>query len=317
MVESPSGVLFEPVAADEPAINLDSVKKGTNTVEPELLMVKQQPITATIRTALRHLRSRAGFWSLFRGFSLYMVYGLLVTQTTAVLSTIPFMPRAIAAILSSVAFARLRMGWTHIVISDPSPKPWFRRLPSIKLWKKIALPTALLAFCEQITIGIPVGFFYAMKLDQLDRNVLDNMTCAQHRWLVVKILAVCALALFTAVAIVIPASVTLTRVQASLLDDTEETIVPFDRSFGGKVVPEIVGGSGTIGMLDAWKSFDMSSRLRLLKLYFKVGMLQLFTSIIFSLVIAAELFMVLGKDGMNKTAALASVAMANKNQIKI
>jgi hypothetical protein len=96
--------------------------------------------------------------------------------------------------------------------------------------------------------------------------------------------------------LVLPADVTLTRVQASLLPDAEETIVPFDRSFGGKVIPEIVGGSGVLSMLDAWKSFDWSSRIRLVKAYAKIYALQILVSFFFGLCLAAEMFLIAGKD---------------------
>ena len=39
-----------------------------------------------------------------------------------------------------------------------------------------------------------------------------------------------------------------------MLPDEDEAIVPFDRSFGGKVVPAILGGSGKLSIRDAWKT---------------------------------------------------------------
>ncbi|RJE16779.1 hypothetical protein PHISCL_10884, partial [Aspergillus sclerotialis] len=38
----------------------------------------------------------------------------------------------------------------------------------------------------------------------------------------------------------IPATVTLVRVAASMLPEEDETIVPFDRTFGGKTTPAII-----------------------------------------------------------------------------
>lgn len=312
MVESPTGVLFEPLSSDDSnaTVELDG-KDGKTTTEPDLLMIKQQPITAKLRTAVKHLHARAGFWSRFRGFSIYLVHGFLVSNGTAFVAS-SVVPRPIAAILISVVFARLRMGWTHIVMTEPSAKPWFRRLPSIKLWKKIALPTALLAICEQATVGIPVAFFYAMNLDKMDNEVINNMTCAERKMLAIKVVSILFLCIFAAVAIVIPANVTLTRVQASLVSDDDETIVPFDRSFGGKVVPEIVGGSGVISMLDAWKTFDWNSRIRLIKLYVKVGVMQILLTSLFVVAITSQIRLIVGSDGLEKGTAYMTAAFTRK-----
>lgn len=111
-----------------------------------------------------------------------------------------------------------------------------------------------------------------------------------------KAIAILLLGLVLAFLVVIPANVTLTRVQASLLVDTEETIVPFDRSFGGKVVPEIVGGSGMIGMLDAWTSFDWAARTRLIKTYLKVIGMQIAVTFLFTMCLVSQLFIIAGKD---------------------
>ncbi len=122
------------------------------------------------------------------------------------------------------------------------------------------------------------------------------MTPQEQSILALKGLGLGTLGLVLTVLLWIPASVVLTRVQASLLPDTEETIVPFDRSFGGKIVPEIVGGSGAIGIIDAWKTFDRSSWIRLLKAYVKVFAMQFAVSVFFSIVLVLQLLLVVGKD---------------------
>jgi len=120
------------------------------------------------------------------------------------------------------------------------------------------------------------------------------------RGLAFKSLSVIALVIILSFLLVLPANVALTRVQASLLNDSEETIVPFDRSFGGKVVPEIVGGSGVVSIVDAWRTFDWSSRLRLLKAYGKVLVLQSLMSTLFGLTIFIELGLIIGFGNIKK-----------------
>jgi hypothetical protein len=53
------------------------------------------------------------------------------------------------------------------------------------------------------------------------------------------------------------------RVMASLLPDDIDTLVPMDRSFGGKVVAAEAGGSGKLGLIAAWRTFPWRSRFRL------------------------------------------------------
>jgi len=72
--------------------------------------------------------------------------------------------------------------------------------------------------------------------------------------------------------------------------------VPFDRSFGGKVVPEIVGGTGVLGIRDAWSTFDWASRVRLIKTYAKVILLQVLLVIVFTGVLIFEVFVVANLD---------------------
>ena len=96
--------------------------------------------------------------------------------------------------------------------------------------------------------------------------------------------------------VVLPAQVTLVRVQASVLPEEDEAIVPFDRSFGGKVVPESEGGKGVVGMLDAWRSFEWSSRLRLVGLYVKIIAIEMATTLAFVLLVIGELRMIVGKE---------------------
>jgi hypothetical protein len=294
MVESPTAAIYDPVQIDDADAPLDAKKDGS--ADPEFIVVKQAPITAKIRTTLRHLRAKAGFWSRFRGISIWMTYHFLYARLTDVFRYLR-VPMGLNAVLAAVLLCGLRMGWTHIVMSEPSPKSWFRRVPSWKLWKKVALPTAILTICEQVTIALPIGLGFALGLDRLnDAQHWADLNPSDRKLVVLKVFAVALIAIFSAVAIVVPATVSLTRVHASLLPDEDESIVPFDRSFGGRVVPAIVGGSGIIGILDAWKTFDWNSRVRLLKLYSKVFIMQVAVAFVCFAVLVAQLHLIVGDD---------------------
>jgi hypothetical protein len=164
------------------------------------------------------------------------------------------------------------------------------------MWKKVAAPTAVLAIAEQLSVYLPIYLAIVTGITDQKPEDVANMTGGQRTAMAFQGIGIFIFGLVLAFLIVIPANVTLTRVQASLLSDAEETIVPFDRSFGGKVIPEIVGGTGVIGMLDAWKTFDWASRIRLIKTYVKVFAMQFAVTILFALVLVAQIFMIVGRD---------------------
>ena len=81
-----------------------------------------------------------------------------------------------------------------------------------------------------------------------------------------------------------------------MLPEEDESIVPFDRTFAGKVKPEILGGSGAVSMLNAWKTFDRSARIRLMKLYLKVFLVSVFTTVMFIMVLVGEVRLIMGDE---------------------
>jgi hypothetical protein len=291
MIESPDALLFEPLSTIDPdayaALDGDDAAAGSKVVG--------KPITSSFRCTIKHLRSKGGFRACFRGFSVYVVYTFLAPLIATPISALPFIPRPVGPVFASLALATLSMTWTHIVISDPNPKPWYRRLAPLRSWKKIAAPAAALAVAEQLAVFVPTALARLYGFQHLPQTA-PGMSGREKGMMAPKAFSIFVLGLVLAFLLVLPADVILTRVQASLLDDAEETIIPFDRTFGGKVEPEIVGGSGVIGMLEAWKTFEWGSRLRLLKAYGKVLAMQGAVAVFFTLIFAAQIFLIVGKD---------------------
>ncbi len=287
---------------DAPLSESEKTNEKSALVEPEVLLVKPALITSKIRTTMKHLRARAGFLSRFRGLSLWLVYHFVAHQTHQLFMWFAgheLIPSTITAVGTVVLLGRLNLAWTHIVISEPSTKWWGARIPERKTWLKIMPATALFALAEQLTVALPHGLYNAWNLDQYSSNPtsIGSISEEQRKIVVMQYFAVIALTLVLAVLLVVPASVTLTRVQASMLSEEDEAIVPFDRSFGGKVVPEIVGGSGKLALLEAWKSFDWTARIRLMKLYGKIAAIQVVVTMMFVAIVGAELKLIMG-DGM-------------------
>jgi hypothetical protein len=81
-------------------------------------------------------------------------------------------------------------------------------------------------------------------------------------------------------------------VEASLLSPEEETIVPMDRTFGGRI--PYIGATLNVG--DAWASFTWEARVRLVKHYVKFFFVMVAMTIVFVHLLALEFFAAAGAD---------------------
>lgn len=306
MIETPTATAFKTEYTDSdeidaPLLSEDPKSEKTKLVETDLFLVKQKPVTSKMRTTMKHLRAKAGPLARFRGLHVSIIYHLLHGGIVGFFSSHVVshpVARPFIAVFASIALCRLQMTWTHIVISDPSSKAWYRRIPSPSAVRNILIPTAVFAIAEQAVLYVP-GALLVLAAQAFNEERKENIGRAQNiAMLETFLIGLIGLGIF--VLIVIPADVTLKRVQASMLPEEDESIVPFDRTFAGKVKPEILGGSGAVSMLDAWKSFDKSARIRLMKLYLKVFLVSVLTSIMFAMILVGEIKMITGNKFFEK-----------------
>jgi len=293
MVESPQSILFQSTSTatnEDPDAPLEYKDEKAQPLEPELLLVKQPLITSSLRSTIVHLKARAGRMSRFRGLSMFILYCMCLQWSTSIISR--FLPVLAAPVLAHALCAQLSMAWTHIVISEPSPLPWYKRIPSRKLWLKVLPATALTALiCEGAMMCV---LYIALSMTSgISHESIMAMTPHERKVLAAKGISVIALGLFFVAMVILPLKVALTRVQASLLSQETETIVPFDRTFKGTFDPE---GEKTLMLLDAIKTFDWSDRVRLIKTYAKVAGMSAAVSVLFAVAIAGEVILILGDD---------------------
>ena len=265
--------------------------KPTDENDPELLApTPLKPITSKLRTTVKHLRSRAGFWSRFRGMSMFVAY----TMARGFLSgfvpvpTNSYLGQFVVQSVLSVVLATWQMAWVHIVISEPSPKRFYQRIPSYKTWIKIAPAAALQDVLTAAAFFIPMAIAnFAGWLDVTGDQEVPPIV-AIYRFMGVSVIP--ALLAFL---ISMPARVIFVRVAASMLPEEDETIVPFDRSFGGKVRPAITGGSGKIGLMDAWTTFDWAARIRFAKVIGKTFAMEVALGVFATLVLGGQIFWII------------------------
>lgn len=111
MVESSSSQAYVPIETVEPADDAppayteDGVPKPA---DPEINIVRTQPITSSLRETILHLRAQAGFWSRFRGLSVYFVWNFARSLFVAIFSAASHNPfvAIFAAIVAEVALVR-------------------------------------------------------------------------------------------------------------------------------------------------------------------------------------------------------------------
>lgn len=283
----------DPQPADyEPIDDGNTKDSGKNPHENDLPLVPHVPITAKLRTATKHLKARGGKLAVFRGAGIYLVWLICRTFLTSLFFGHGASPvrLGLAQIFAEVALANVETAWVHVVISEPTAKPWWRRVPGFKTWKAVAPAVAVkaiaskLSFILPMTLGVTFGVF----------RITDNSVATfptdnpQGKGVVIGSLSMLVLSLALTFLIEIPATVTMVRVAASVLPADVQTIVPFDRTFNGKMLPSIVSGTTAISLLDAWKTFSWQSRVRYVKLMVKVLCLTTALVMGFASVIVAE-----------------------------
>lgn len=276
MIEQPQtnvvGRATRVVDDNEPDAPLEKEEKEY-LIDEEVVVIKQDPITGSIKKTMRHLQNIGGFTARWRGISAAVSYHFCHAFTVNFISSF-FHPsvlvQAITYIVASVLLSKIHATWTMVMISKPSDRAWFRRIPSdMQIWKALVLPSAVFATAKMATIGLPMLAFFVFAAGpeaDINRQILGAVVAA-------------ATMLGLSVLVLLPASVTLTRIEASFLPENEDTIVSFDRTLNGAKIASItLDGEAPVSskslFVEAWRSFDMSSRLRLIKFYVKMAAVQ-------------------------------------------
>ncbi|XXG98353.1 hypothetical protein Hte_004676 [Hypoxylon texense] len=290
IVEDPSPPAYEPVSLNE---DTQSFSEDNAPLADEAARGNSQSrlITSSLRSTYRTLKAISGWRSMFRGFACYLALTIATSIVYSILVGV-WVPSLIAAPLSAITLVQLYTAWTHIVISAPSTKTFWQRLPPFKkAFQATALPVVMYFFAAEVSTLVPKMIAYAMSMNLPDRSQPGTIPAGDKNdiW---KAVIVLIITLVLHIFLVIPTQVILTRVQASLLPEDDDTIVPFDRSFQGKVEPAIVGGKGFVTIKDAWQSFSRASWMRLVKLYVKIFLAGLALGFAYMLVMIPEALLI-------------------------
>jgi hypothetical protein len=287
MVEDENPPPYEPVSLDDPeAVSLPE-EPGVSHRNKASDGGRDKPIGASFRGLNRLLRSDSGFRAYLKGLACMFfmnVINVLLLSTFASAVHPFFAP--LGTLIASLALVQVSTAWVHIVITPLSGWFFWRRLPSFKrafnaTWRPVVL--SWLA-TEAATLIIQlIGACLDMNFFDVYQGKPVNVDGIEWKG---PLLFVVALVL--TMVITVPAHVILVRVQASLLPIDRNTIIPFDRTFGGKVEPAVVGGLGYATISDAWSTLSVGTWRRLYTLYAKVLLVNVATAFAFGGIIYAE-----------------------------
>lgn len=242
--------------------------------EAESTTGSQAPVTASLLRCRNRLKEQ-GLLSTYYAALLHVAQRglifLLVSRSARFVGFVdPSIRSSVAALLATMLCAPLSLMWTHLLISRPSPGRWRRLIPTYRMLVNVAPATAVWALADHVTAAMPVALFQKVRLaEQVTAWTLGLVkpTRQDVDRVILSVLGVITVIGLAFVLVYVPATVTLRRVQASMLPETEEPLVSFDRSFDGRFLSRADGGSGKLGMLDAWRSYNGAARWRLLKIY--------------------------------------------------
>ncbi|KAK9775273.1 hypothetical protein SCAR479_07949 [Seiridium cardinale] len=242
-----------------------------------------KPITSSIHTIHNLLRSISGFRSLFRSFPWLFVLAVVNIILAMTLYWIPFLPRRFDGLLAEIITLQLQVTWVHLVVTAPSDKWAWKRIPGFKQTiRAVALPVVITSITVFLAELLPALAMMAMKVVMMrPYNAFDYPEQNTPLW---KFLIFLFMRLAVTALLNIPAQAIMVRCAVSILPEDGETIVPVDRTFGIESARE----KGYLSVIDAFRSMK-GAWGRLYKLWFKVFLLTVAIEILVGAVMFLEL----------------------------
>jgi len=257
-----------------------------------------QPITRKLRTTFQHLHSVGGFRSRFRGLRFAAFYSI-VTAFFSVLFQAVFSFAGpvgfwLATTTAAVLCCNVHAAWTHATIAAPTEKRFFQRFLPRSVAKSLMLPTLRLHIAIGMAHVATVGTA-ALAVNSVHDNRVPKWLSANMFFLPI------AVALLTGFFTVLPAYIALVRTEASLLPEDMSAIVPFDRTFGGRM--EVREGASkacaffkAASMRGAYMMFGRETFRRVAKMQVKFLAVSLALTVSLAAVFAAEAFVIAGGE---------------------
>ncbi len=306
MVESPTATMTistKGADSDDPTAPVE--KQPLLDEEQTVTFVHTTPITSRIRRTIRHLHATAGFTARWRGLYPATVYNLATGLSFAfgkealdsVFPSLACVSEYLVGALVAALWARLHCAWTHAVIAAPSAKRLSQRVPPAAAWRHLALPAVMAELAALSSANLVRILAAAVVASSSSRSQGDAS------WIVLAGLAVPISALLLAVFCVLPNVIILTRLEAFLLPDDDDTIVPFDRALRASV------DGPTLRPRDASRGFGWQAFRIVCKTYVKLFFILVGLVVVAVHVLALEAVLIVGP-------AAGTLLVAGQEQLK-
>ncbi|GAB7354234.1 hypothetical protein MBLNU459_g4774t1 [Dothideomycetes sp. NU459] len=255
-------------------------------------------ISSGIRSTFRHLQSEAGDLSIFRGIGTFFIstcfFHVVVEIATVILASplkwlhlsraLPLVVRVIAALPNE----QIDTAWTHMVISKPRHKFWFRRLPLslVSIIRMMWVPVVLGCLLHTFVDWVPTLWSAIIKLPrtqgptkqadkiQLTDGPVVSIGLFYLAWALLKVFLSTLITPALQVIFHTPLSAAYRRMHASLLPDDDDPIISIDRSFTGRPSSGILHRAEPLDFKRACQTIDKPTYIRLVKLNFKIYLIK-------------------------------------------
>lgn len=206
---------------------------------------------------LLSVRTRFKVLALFRGLGVFALISVAELHLAGL--TMYWLPSLLAfplQILLPLALVQLYTLWTHTVLTYPSGKSLWQRMPPFKATLRATGPALAVLLAAKALFR-----FTLVTGDQMDAFRRTPEFSTQYlgprilAWVGVEVVAL------------MPAHMVLTRIQASLLPADERAVVSIDEALWGDGDG---GESEAVGMKEAWQTFGWGAWRRLAVLYMQV-----------------------------------------------
>jgi hypothetical protein len=253
-----------------------------------------KPVTRGVRSVVKHLRARGGIWSTLRGIQIYLSFTgldyLVVLVRIFIHIQIPsstFLGALIGKFVTKMLLATWQVALIHAVIADKSPKTRGRRMLGVHHWTRIAPAAALYNGITSAIFALPGSFSSSLGWSIGWPLAVNIINPGHHNPATTMFMSAIPALIFPLVSLL--ARAVFIRVAASMLPEEDIPIVRFDRLFGGKVNPEIPGGTNQLSVMNAWITFDSAALTRFIKAVLKALAIQVVLVAVGILVIFVEL----------------------------
>ena len=313
--------MFTLVAVEAPQIIVPApwTDKKSDDDEAPPQVQQERSITKSIRTTIRHLYSVGGAFAMCRGLALevsrhlaafliampmFMFWMLRsfgkedeepqpkfsdLTLSTRLKSTATEFAFEIAG---NLIFCSWMAAWVHIVITQHTLRVWYRRLPPfMSTFRATWRPLVVLPVVDILVRDTTVMLLkHSMGLYSIAPTTEGTFTSRKMLLTLIWLLSQAIRLLVS-----LPLEVALVRIQASLLSEDEEPIVPFDRSFGNNGPNGLRPGllaepRGPLSLREAWRSLTWTEMRRLLEIFAKMLAVQAVFNAVFWLAIGNKVW---------------------------